>query len=125
MRRSGDTMTGNLVMSNSFISAGTLTDVVGTVVAIIRNNAQVGRLDNNAGGVRLQAQAGTLQLRGTGNLGISIDAAGKMTSSLGQAYTVTNPSVLRSIDAGATSTNDVRRIVATLIADLQSAGPLN
>lgn len=39
-------------------------------------------------------------------------------------YTVTNPSALRSIDVSATSTNDVRRIVGTLIADLISYGIL-
>jgi len=58
------------------ITAGTTTDVLGTALTVIRNNVAVGRIDNNASGLRVQAQSGTLQLRGTGNTGLAIDASG-------------------------------------------------
>lgn len=60
----------------SSLTAGTATDVLGTALSVIRNNVAVGRIDNNASGLRVQAQNGSLQLRGTGNTGIAIDASG-------------------------------------------------
>ena len=60
----------------SSLTAGTDTDVLGTALSVIRNNVAVGRIDNNASGLRVQAQSGSLQLRGTGNTGIAIDASG-------------------------------------------------
>ena len=60
----------------SSLTAGTATDVLGTALSVIRNNVEVGRIDNNASGLRVQAQTGSLQLRGTGNTGIAIDASG-------------------------------------------------
>jgi lysophospholipase L1-like esterase len=59
--------------------AGTSTDILGTALSVLRNGSAVGRIDNNAGGLRVQAQAGTLQLRGSGNDGIGIDSAGDST----------------------------------------------
>lgn len=50
--------------------------MLGTALSVIRNNVAVGRIDNNASGLRVQAQNGSLQLRGTGNTGIAIDASG-------------------------------------------------
>ena len=58
------------------ITSGTTTDVLGTAISVLRNNVAVGRIDNNASGLRVQAQSGTLQLRGTGNTGLAIDASG-------------------------------------------------
>jgi hypothetical protein len=58
------------------IAAGSTTDVIGTALAVMRNGVQVGRIDNNSNGLRVQALTGSLQLRGTGNTGISIDASG-------------------------------------------------
>lgn len=72
--KTGDTMTGSLTATT--LTAGTATDVLGTALSVIRNNVAVGRIDNNASGLRVQAQNGSLQLRGTGNTGISIDASG-------------------------------------------------
>ena len=73
-------ITGNVTSTGtgSFttVTAGTTTDVLGTALTVIRNNVAVGRIDNNASGLRVQAQNGSLQLRGTGNTGISIDASG-------------------------------------------------
>ena len=60
----------------SSLTAGTATDALGTALSVIRNNVEVGRIDNNASGLRVQAKNGSLQLRGTGNTGISIDASG-------------------------------------------------
>lgn len=76
VNKAGDTMTGQLLIENAAVRAGTLTDVLGAALEILRNNIQIGRIDNNAGGLRIQAQAGTLQLRGSGNTGIAIDSAG-------------------------------------------------
>lgn len=72
--KTGDTMTGSLTATT--LTAGTATDALGTALSVIRNNVAVGRIDNNASGLRIQAQNGNLQLRGTGNTGISIDASG-------------------------------------------------
>ena len=72
--KTGDVMTGSLTATT--LTAGTDTDVVGTALSVIRNNVAVGRIDNNASGLRVQAQNGSLQLRGTGNTGIAIDASG-------------------------------------------------
>lgn len=72
--KTGDTMTGSLTATT--LTAGTATDVLGTALSVIRNNVEVGRIDNNASGLRVQAKSGSLQLRGTGNTGISIDASG-------------------------------------------------
>lgn len=72
--KTGDVMTGSLTATT--LTAGTATDVLGTALSVIRNNVAVGRIDNNASGLRIQAQNGTLQLRGTGNTGIAIDASG-------------------------------------------------
>lgn len=72
--KTGDTMTGSLTATT--LTAGTATDVLGTALSVIRNNVAVGRIDNNASGLRVQAQNGSLQLRGTGNTGIAIDASG-------------------------------------------------
>ncbi len=72
--KSGDTMNGSLTATT--LTAGTATDVLGTALSVIRNNVAVGRIDNNASGLRVQAQNGSLQLRGTGNTGIAIDASG-------------------------------------------------
>lgn len=58
------------------ITGGSTTDVLGAVVNIMRNAIRVGRIDNNANGLRVQAETGLLQLRGTGNTGISVDASG-------------------------------------------------
>ena len=60
----------------SSLTAGTATDALGTALSVIRNNVEVGRIDNNASGLRVQARNGSLQLRGTGNTGIAIDASG-------------------------------------------------
>lgn len=60
----------------SSLTAGTDTDVLGIALSVIRNNVEVGRIDNNASGLRVQAKNGSLQLRGTGNTGIAIDASG-------------------------------------------------
>ena len=72
--KTGDVMTGSLAATT--FTAGTATDVLGTALSVIRNNVEVGRIDNNASGLRVQAQSGSLQLRGTGNTGIAIDASG-------------------------------------------------
>lgn len=72
--KTGDVMTGSLAATT--FTAGTATDVLGTAFSVIRNNVAVGRIDNNASGLRVQAQNGSLQLRGTGNTGIAIDALG-------------------------------------------------
>ena len=72
--KTGDTMTGSLTATT--LTAGTATDALGTALSVIRNNVAVGRIDNNASGLRVQAQNGSLQLRGTGNTGIAIDASG-------------------------------------------------
>jgi len=72
--KTGDVMTGSLAATT--FTAGTATDVLGTALAVIRNNVEVGRIDNNASGLRVQARNGSLQLRGTGNTGIAIDASG-------------------------------------------------
>jgi len=72
--KTGDVMTGSLAATT--FTAGTATDVLGTALSVIRNNVAVGRIDNNASGLRVQAQSGSLQLRGTGNNGIAIDALG-------------------------------------------------
>lgn len=76
-------ITGNVTSTGtgSFttVTAGTTTDVLGTALTVIRNNVAVGRLDNNASGLRVQAQTGTLQLRGTGNTGIAVGSTGKAT----------------------------------------------
>jgi len=72
--KTGDVMTGSLTATT--LTAGTATDVLGTALSVIRNNVAVGRIDNNASGLRVQAQNGSLQLRGTGNTGIAIDASG-------------------------------------------------
>lgn len=72
--KTGDVMTGSLTATT--LTAGTATDVIGTALSVIRNNVAVGRIDNNASGLRVQAQNGSLQLRGTGNTGIAIDASG-------------------------------------------------
>ena len=72
--KTGDVMTGSLTATT--ITAGTATDVLGTALSVIRNNVAVGRIDNNASGLRVQAQNGSLQLRGTGNAGITVDASG-------------------------------------------------
>lgn len=72
--KTGDTMTGSLTATT--LTAGTATDALGTALSVIRNNVEVGRIDNNASGLRVQAQNGSLQLRGTGNTGIAIDASG-------------------------------------------------
>ncbi len=72
--KTGDVMTGSLTATT--LTAGTATDALGTALSVIRNNVAVGRIDNNASGLRVQAQNGSLQLRGTGNTGIAIDASG-------------------------------------------------
>ncbi len=76
-------ITGNVTSTGtgSFttVTAGTTTDVLGTALTVIRNNVAVGRIDNNASGLRVQAQTGTLQLRGTGNTGIAVGSTGKAT----------------------------------------------
>lgn len=72
--KTGGVMTGSLTATT--LTAGTATDALGTALSVIRNNVAVGRIDNNASGLRVQAQNGSLQLRGTGNTGISIDASG-------------------------------------------------
>ena len=72
--KTGDVMTGSLTATT--LTAGTDTDVIGTALSVIRNNVEVGRIDNNSSGLRVQARNGSLQLRGTGNTGISIDASG-------------------------------------------------
>ncbi len=72
--KTGDTMTGSLTATT--LTAGTATDALGTALSVIRNNVAVGRIDNNASGLRVQAQNGSLQLRGTGNTGIAIDDSG-------------------------------------------------
>ena len=72
--KTGDVMTGSLTATT--LTAGTATDVLGTALSVIRNNVEVGRIDNNASGLRVQARSGSLQLRGTGNDGIAIDASG-------------------------------------------------
>ncbi len=72
--KTGDVMTGSLTATT--LTAGTATDVLGTALSVIRNNVEVGRIDNNASGLRVQARNGSLQLRGTGNTGIAIDASG-------------------------------------------------
>lgn len=76
-------ITGNVTSTGtgSFttVTAGTTTDVLGTALTVIRNNVAVGRIDNNASGLRVQAQTGTLQLRGTGNAGIAVSSTGKAT----------------------------------------------
>lgn len=74
VNKTGDVMTGSLAATT--FTAGTATDVLGTALSVIRNNVAVGRIDNNASGLRVQAQSGSLQLRGTGNNGIAIDALG-------------------------------------------------
>lgn len=74
--KTGDTMTGTLTMADAKVSAGTTTDVLGTALEVIRNAIATGRIDQNSNGLRVQALTGTLQLRGTGNSGISIDSAG-------------------------------------------------
>lgn len=58
------------------LTAGTSTDVLGTALSVMRNSVAVGRIDNNANGLRVQAQTGSLQLRGTGNTGLAIDSSG-------------------------------------------------
>jgi hypothetical protein len=72
--KTGDVMTGSLTATT--LTAGTATDALGTALSVIRDNVAVGRIDNNASGLRVQAQNGSLQLRGTGNTGIAIDASG-------------------------------------------------
>lgn len=74
VEKTGDVMTGSLTATT--LTAGTATDALGTALSVIRNNVAVGRIDNNASGLRVQAQNGSLQLRGTGNTGIAIDASG-------------------------------------------------
>ena len=68
------TYSGNAVYNNASLSAGTTTDVLGTALSVIRNSIAVGRIDNNASGLRVQAQTNSLQLRGTSNVGITIAA---------------------------------------------------
>ena len=82
--KSGDTMTGNLLMTNSYVQAGTSSDTIGNALVVMRNGAQVGRIDNNSNGLRVQAQTGSLQLRGTGNAGFLI---GSTTASLESGIT--------------------------------------
>lgn len=72
----GGTLTGDLLLPNNKLRAGTSSDVLGSALEVLRNGVQVGRIDNNSSGLRVQAQSGTLQLRGSGNTGISIDSAG-------------------------------------------------
>jgi len=42
---------------------------------VTRNSIAVGRIDNNASGLRIQAQTNSLQLRGTANVGITIGSS--------------------------------------------------
>ena len=69
------TYSGNAVYNNASLSVGTTTDVLGTALSVIRNSIAVGRIDNNASGLRVQAQTNSLQLRGTSNVGITIAGA--------------------------------------------------
>lgn len=104
----GGTMTGPLILNNAHLAAGTTTDVIGTALAVMRNGVQVGRIDNNSNGLRIQAQTGTLQLRGSGNSGLAIDGSGNTvaagsvtaTSFIGDGSGLTNlPGSTPSIDS--------------------------
>lgn len=70
------TGTQTITVNNGGFVGGTTTDVIGTVLAVMRNSLQVGRIDNNSNGLRVQAQSGSLQLRGSGNTGLAIDSSG-------------------------------------------------
>jgi len=68
------TYDGNAIYNNASLTVGTTTDVLGTALSVVRNSVAVGRIDNNASGLRVQAQTNSLQLRGTSNVGITIAA---------------------------------------------------
>ena len=77
VNKAGDTMTGELVV-RSGISSGPTTGF-GNALFVVRDGAQVGRIDNNqvsGGGMRIQAITGLLQLRGPNNLGILVGSSG-------------------------------------------------
>lgn len=87
VNKAGDTMTGSLVMTNSSVSAGTSTDALGTAFAVMRNGVQVGRIDNNSNALRVQSQTGTLQLRASSNIGITVSSIGTATIEGNLVYT--------------------------------------
>ena len=68
------TYDGNAIYNNASLTVGTTTDTLGTALSVVRNSVAVGRIDNNASGLRVQAQTNSLQLRGTSNVGITIAA---------------------------------------------------
>lgn len=76
VHKSGDTMSGDLTLNDAGVRAGSVGDFLNSALEVLRNGVQVGRIDNNSNGLRVQAQAGTLQLRGSGNTGMSVDSAG-------------------------------------------------
>lgn len=98
--KAGGTMTGTLTMQSAKVVAGTTTDVLGSALEVVRNGVTVGRVDNNGSNMRVQAQNGVLQLRGTGNNGMSVDSTGLVTfdktpavggAALGGGYVETLP----------------------------------
>lgn len=90
-RSAADTLRTDDTFSALSLVAGTSTDVIGTALSVIRNNAAVGRIDNNSSGLRVQAQAGTLQLRNTSNVGIDISSTSIALANLNLGFYGSTP----------------------------------
>lgn len=65
-----------------------------------------------------------LDLQVGGSSKLSVDNTGKITSALGQAYTVSGYTPTRTFNATTALITDIADVLATLIADLKAAGPL-